>query len=139
LAHASVPASLVAACERAGLPLLVVPAPTPFLTISRRYWSMVAESGQRELAEMLSTHRALVAAAVGGSRVPSVLRRLAIAIDGWAAHLSVDGRLQAVWPPSQRSAARELQSAVHPGRTMGRPPAGRPLLTWAQLVPVTGG
>ena len=119
--HASVPAELVSACERAGLPLLVVPAPTPFLTISRRYWSMIAESGQRELAEMLSTHRALVAAAVGASPVPSVLRRLAVAIDGWAAHLSVDGRLRAVWPPSRRSAARDLQSAVRRLHAVGAP------------------
>lgn len=60
-AHASVPAELATACERAGLPLLVVPAPTPFLKVTRRYWSMIAESGQRELAETLSTHRALLA------------------------------------------------------------------------------
>lgn len=119
--HASVPAELVTACERAGLPLLVVPAPTPFLTITRRYWSMIAESGQRELAEMLSTHRALVAAAVSGSPVPSVLRRLAVAIEGWAAHLSPDGRLRAVWPPSQRSAACELQSAVRRLHAVGAP------------------
>jgi PucR family transcriptional regulator, purine catabolism regulatory protein len=121
--HASVPAELVTCCERAGLPLLVVPAPTPFLTITRRYWSMIAESGQRELAEMLSTHRALVAAAVGRSPVPSVLRRLAVAIEGWAAHLSPDGRLRAVWPPSQRSAARELQSAVRSLHAVGAPTA----------------
>jgi len=119
--HAAVPVELVSSCERAGLPLLVVPAPTPFLTISRRYWSMIAESGQRELVEMLSTHRALVAAAVGASPVPAVLRRLAVAIDGWAAHLSVDGRLRAVWPPSRRSAARDLQSAVRRLHAVGAP------------------
>lgn len=122
-AHASVPDELATACERAGLPLLVVPAPTPFLKVTRRYWAMIAESGQRELAETLSTHRALVAAAVGGSPVPSVLRRLAVAIDGWAAHLSPDGRLRAVWPPSQRSAARELQSAVRRLHAVGAPAA----------------
>lgn len=119
--HAAIPDALVTACERAGLPLLVVPEPTPFLTITRCYWSMIAESGKRELAEMLSTHRSLVAAAVGGSPVPSVLRRLAVAIDGWAAHLSPDGRLRAVWPPSQRSAARELQSTVRGLHAVGAP------------------
>lgn len=119
--HKSVPDGLQAACERAGIPLLVVPEPTPFLAITRRYWSMIAESGQRELSQMLSTHRALVAAAVSGSPVPSVLRRLATAIEGWAAHLSPDGRLLAVWPSSRRADARELQTSVRGLHAVGAP------------------
>jgi purine catabolism regulator len=111
-AHAAVPAALADAAARAGLPLLVVPPPTPFLAISRCYWSMIAESGQRELAEMLSAHRSLVAASLGTAPVPSVLRRLAVAIDGWAAHLTPDGTLRSVWPADRRGAARALQGAV---------------------------
>jgi PucR family transcriptional regulator, purine catabolism regulatory protein len=119
--HAAVPPGLADAASRAGLPLLVVPPPTPFLAISRRYWSMIAESGQRELAEMLSAHRSLVAAALGSSAVPSVLRRLAVAIDGWAAHLAPDGRLRSVWPADRRSAARDLQAAVRRLHAVGAP------------------
>jgi PucR family transcriptional regulator, purine catabolism regulatory protein len=119
--HDRVPGELAAAAERAGLPLLVVPAATPFLTVTRRYWSVIAESGQRELAEMLSTHRALVAAALGDAPVPAVLRRMAIAIDGWAAHLSPDGRLSSVWPASRRGPALELQSAVRRLHAVGAP------------------
>ena len=119
--HAGVPPGLADAAARAGLPLLVVPPPTPFLTISRRYWSMIAESGQRELAEMLSAHRSLVAAALGAAPVPSVLRRLAVAIDGWAAHLAPDGRLRSVWPVGRRSTARELQVAVRRLHAVGAP------------------
>jgi purine catabolism regulator len=119
--HESVPSGLADAAAKAGLPLLVVPPPTPFLAISRCYWSMVAESGQRELAEMLSAHRALIAAALGASPVPSVLRRLAVAIDGWAAYLSADGRLRSAWPASRRAAARELQGAVRRLHAAGSP------------------
>jgi purine catabolism regulator len=120
-AHAAVPAALADAAGRAGLPLLVVPPPTPFLAISRRYWSMIAESGQRELAGMLSAHRSLVAASLGGAPVPSVLRRLAVAIDGWAAHLAPDGLLRSVWPADRRGAARELQAAVYRLHAVGAP------------------
>jgi len=119
--HGSVPVALADAAGRAGLPLLVVPPPTPFLAISRRYWSMIAESGQRELAEMLSAHRSLVAASLSGAPVPSVLRRLAVAIDGWAAHLATDGVLRSVWPADRRGAARELQGAVYRLHAAGAP------------------
>jgi len=119
--HATVPAALADAARRAGLPLLVVPPPTPFLAVSRRYWSMIAESGQRELAEMLSAHRSLVAASLGSAPVPSVLRRLAVAIDGWAAHLATDGTLRSVWPADRRAAARELRGAVFRLHAAGAP------------------
>jgi PucR family transcriptional regulator, purine catabolism regulatory protein len=110
--HPAVPEGLIDAATRAGLPLLVVPAPTPFLTVSRRYWSMLAESGQRELAETLSAHRSLVAASLGTAPVPAVLRRLATATGGWAAYLAADGQPRAVWPADRLAAARELQGAV---------------------------
>jgi purine catabolism regulator len=119
--HPAVPAALTDAAGRAGLPLLVVPPPTPFLAISRRYWLMIAQSGQRELAEMLSAHRSLVAASLGAAPVPSVLRRLAVAIDGWAAHLAPDGTLRSVWPADRRGAARELRGAVYQLHAVGAP------------------
>jgi PucR family transcriptional regulator, purine catabolism regulatory protein len=125
--HSEMPPALVEAASRAGLPLLVVPPQTPFLTISRCYWSMSAQAGQRELTEMLSAHRALVAAALSSPReggpapVPAVLRRLAIAIGGWAAYLSAGGQLRSVWPHEKRGAARDLQAAVRRLRAAGAP------------------
>ena len=119
--HAQVPPALAEAAARAGLPLLVVPPPTPFLAISRHYWSMLARAGQRELAEMLSAHRSLVAASLGAAPVPAVLRRLAIAIDGWAAHLAPDGRPRSVWPAGRRGTARDLQGAVRRLHAVGAP------------------
>ncbi|HEX4831412.1 MAG TPA: PucR family transcriptional regulator ligand-binding domain-containing protein [Trebonia sp.] len=119
--HAAVPPGLPAAAAAAGLPLLVVPAPTPFLAVSRCYWSMIAESGQRELAQTLSAHRSLVAASLGEEPVPAVLRRLAVAIGGWTAHLAPDGRLRSAWPAGRRGTARELQAAVRRLNAVGAP------------------
>lgn len=119
--HAQLPSALAEVASRAGLPLLVVPPATPFLAISRCYWLMLAQAGQRELAEMLSAHRSLFAASLGAAPVPSVLRRLAVAIDGWAAYLAPDGRLRSAWPPERRGAARDLQGAVRRLHAVGAP------------------
>jgi purine catabolism regulator len=119
--HSQLPSALVEVASRAGLPLLVVPPATPFLAISRCYWLMLAQAGQRELAEMLSAHRSLVAASLGSAPVPSVLRRLAVAIDGWAAYLAPDGRLRSAWPAERRGAARDLQGAVRRLHAVGAP------------------
>src|SRR5258708_1661034 len=130
--HSQVPPALVEAAARAGLPLLVVPPQTRSLTISRCYWSMFAQAGQRELTEMLSAPRALVAAALspprdgGPAPVPAVLRRLAIAIGGWAADLSAGGQLRCGWPPEKRSAGRGLPAAPRPLPGAGAPPLPRP-------------
>ena len=110
--HDTVPPALLRAAQRAGLPLLSVPAPTPFLTVSRTYWAMLAESDQRELVATIGAHRALVAAALQEHPLPAVLRRLAVAVGGWTAHLSVDGEVLDVWPPEQQDRARGLQEAI---------------------------
>src|SRR5258707_14907567 len=88
---------------------------------------MCGQAGQGELTEMLSAHRPLVAAALspprdgGPAPVPAVLRRLAIAIGGWAAYLSAGGQLRSVWPHEKRGAARDLQAAVRRLRAAGAP------------------
>lgn len=108
----AVPPVLAHAAEQARLPLFSVPAPTPFLTITRTYWSMLADSGQRELMAALSAHRALIAAAASPRPVAAVLRRLAQAVGGWAARLSVDGEVVAVAPSDRRSTAQELRNLL---------------------------
>ena len=45
--HSQVPPALAQVATRAGLPLLVVPPRTPFLAITRCYWTMLAQAGQR--------------------------------------------------------------------------------------------
>lgn len=100
----AVPEQLVAACRDAGLPLLAVPAPTPFTMISRAYWSALSRATEQELADAVAAHRALVEAAASADPVPAVLRRLAGVLGGWAALLDATGELVDAHP---------IASAVH--------------------------
>jgi PucR family transcriptional regulator, purine catabolism regulatory protein len=104
--HDAVPPTLLRACEAAGLVLFTVPAPTPFLMVARTYWELVAQAGHEELSSALGAHRELVRAAAGSAPVPAVVRTLAAAVEGWAAHLSPDGQVLEVWPRARRASAR---------------------------------
>jgi len=106
--HDAVPDSLVRACEASGLPLLVVPAPTPFLTVSRKYWSLIALAGQEVLSASLGAHQDLVRAAAGPNPVSAVVRTLARAVEGWACRLSPEGEVLEVWPRNRRRSASQL-------------------------------
>jgi hypothetical protein len=66
-----VPEELVEACEAAGLPLLRVPIAYSFAAVTDR--ATRALSGRDDLAGVLARHRALVAAAAGGSGLSDLL------------------------------------------------------------------
>lgn len=117
--HADVPRTLLRACEAADLVLFVVPAPTPFLLIARTYWKLLAQAGHEELSSALGAHRDLVRAAAGPSPVPAVVRTLAAAVEGWAAHLTPDGQVLEVWPRARRASARRAAEEMGRLRTAG--------------------
>ncbi|MCX4728690.1 PucR family transcriptional regulator [Streptomyces sp. NBC_01306] len=117
--HQRVPEALTEACEAVGLPLLVVPGPTPFLVVARTYWSLVAAAGQEQLASALVSHRELVRAAAGPNPVPTVVRTLAGAVAGWAAQLSAQGEVVEVWPRGRRASARKTSAEVARLRVAG--------------------
>ena len=117
--HDAVPRTLVDACEAAGLVLLVVPAPTPFLMVARTYWKLLAQAGHEELSSALGAHRDLVRAAAGPAPVPTVVRTLAAAVEGWAAHLTPAGQVLEVWPKARGSSARQAAEEVRRLRTAG--------------------
>lgn len=100
--HTRVPAALTRACGRVGLPLLVVPAATPFLTVTREFWRQLARVDTQHLTAALGAHHALVRAAAGpaATATADVVRILAEAVHGWAATLSAAGDTDLVWPPS---------------------------------------
>jgi purine catabolism regulator len=110
--HDQVPDTLVRACEATGLPLLVVPAPTPFLTVARKYWSLIALAGQEELSASLGAHQDLVRAAAGPNPVSAVVRTLAVAVEGWASQLSPEGEVLEVWPRTRRRSASQLAAEL---------------------------
>ena len=96
--HQRPPQVLVNACREAGLTLLAVPAPTPFLTISRAFWQAVSRSTERQLNDAVAAHRALVDAAIAPDPAAAILRRLARVLDGWAALLDLRGEVDQIYP-----------------------------------------
>lgn len=115
-----VPVRLATACRDAGLALLVVPSPTPFVTISRAYWTQVARSGELLLTDQLAAQRALVDAAASADPTAAILRTLAEWLRGWAATLTADGEPAQAHPPSalaETAGLRQELRSVRPGGT----------------------
>ncbi len=110
--YAELPTALVAACRTQGLPLLVVPAPTPFLTITAAYWSARSRSTEQPLQDAFATQRALVDAAVSHDPAGEILKRLARTAGGWAARLSATGTVEEIFPAGLVEEAEALQNEV---------------------------
>ncbi|WP_240805944.1 PucR family transcriptional regulator [Streptomyces sp. BPSDS2] len=89
--HETVPAALIEACDRYGLPLLEVPPETPFTTIARAVWRLMAEARHRELRRVTRAQQALATAAARPDPVPAVLHQLAAQLGGRAALLTARG------------------------------------------------
>ncbi|WP_181011189.1 PucR family transcriptional regulator ligand-binding domain-containing protein, partial [Streptomyces sp. SM10] len=70
--HDTVPAALVEACDRHGLPLLEVPPATPFAAVARAVWRLMAEARHRELRRVTRAQQALATAAARPDPVPAV-------------------------------------------------------------------
>ncbi|MER8067110.1 PucR family transcriptional regulator [Streptomyces sp. NPDC094034] len=87
----TVPPALVEACDRHGLPLLEVPPSTPFTTVARGVWRLMAEARHRELRRVTQAQQGLAAAAARQDPVPSVLRQLATRLRGRAVLFAPDG------------------------------------------------
>lgn len=107
-----VPQVLVDACAQQDVPLLVVPVRTPFLTVTKAYWSALARTNERHLTDAIATHRALVDAAASPDPVAAVLKRLAGWLGGWAATLDASGQLDQIHPAGHRREALALESEV---------------------------
>ncbi|MFC8705352.1 PucR family transcriptional regulator ligand-binding domain-containing protein [Streptomyces anulatus] len=90
--HETVPATLIEACDRQGLPLLEVPPETPFTTIARAVWRLMAEARHRELRRVTRAQQALATAAARPDPVPAVLHQLATQLGGRAALLTARGQ-----------------------------------------------
>lgn len=110
--HVTPPAPLVEACHEQALPLLVVPEATPFLTVTRAYWTAVSRSTEQEFRDALAIQKALVDAAVGADPEAGILRTLARSLPGWAARLSATGDVEGVFPPSMTVAAEEARDEI---------------------------
>lgn len=117
--HETVPPALVAACDRHGLPLVEVPAGTPFTAVESAVWQAVTQARHRELTRLSEAQRALAAAAARPEPATAVLRALARHVHGWTALLTGDGAVRsAAGPPppaAVRAAAGRLAQVVGDG------------------------
>ncbi len=91
LSHRSVPRALVTAASTAGLALVEVPVPTPFIAVSRRLADLLRRGENEAEATAARTGRDLAAAAAGPDGARAVLRRTARAVHGAAWLLDAAG------------------------------------------------
>ncbi|MER7172183.1 PucR family transcriptional regulator ligand-binding domain-containing protein, partial [Streptomyces mesophilus] len=82
--HDRVPQPLIEACDRYGLPLLEVAPKTPFTTVARAVWQLMAQARHAELRRVAEAQQALAAAAARSDPVACVLRQLARRLGGYA-------------------------------------------------------
>lgn len=100
---------LLAACERRGLTLLLVPRAVPFMHVSRGYWQLVGKTEQTEIASRVSLQLALATAATRANSTEAILGSLAQGLGGWAAYVPADGSTETVWPAGARELMPQLR------------------------------
>lgn len=110
--HATSPPALVGACRDAGLVLLTVPDPTPFLTVTKAYWSARAKASEQHLHDAVAAHRTLTNAAVAPDPGSEVLRRLTRILGGWVASLTAAGEVDRIHPSGLIDEAEALQAEI---------------------------
>ncbi|MER7013424.1 PucR family transcriptional regulator [Saccharopolyspora sp. NPDC000359] len=112
LSHRAVPAALVEAAERAGLPLLEVPRPTPFIAISKAVSRAVAADEYASLRRTSRAQHELAQAAGTTKGVNALVRKLARLLDAWVLLLDPGGRLLHSAPVAAGSRLGQLASEV---------------------------
>ncbi|MET9394272.1 PucR family transcriptional regulator [Streptomyces sp. NPDC006624] len=121
--HDTVPQALAAACDRHGLPLLEVPPRTTFSGVARAVWQLMAQARLSELRRVTEAQQSLASAASRPDPVPSVLRRLAQRLGGWAALYGPEGTEIAGAGREPEDEARQalarLAEVVRPGEGPG--------------------
>ncbi|WP_434095826.1 PucR family transcriptional regulator ligand-binding domain-containing protein [Streptomyces anulatus] len=122
--HETVPAALIEACDRQGLPLLEVGPETPFTTIARAVWRLMAEARHRELRRVTRAQQALATAAARPDPVPAVLHQLATQLGGRAVLLTARG--QKVHAAGRRPAPEAAGALTRLARVVARERPGSP-------------
>lgn len=91
--HPGIPTDLITACEQVGLPLLRVPAATPFMSMIRYVADVVADERNARQAWLLDAQRAVARAAVRSDGMREILRTLAQRLNTWVALYDATGAL----------------------------------------------
>ncbi|QYC39479.1 Purine catabolism regulatory protein-like family protein [Nonomuraea coxensis DSM 45129] len=94
VSHTEVPAALVEAASRAGLPLLEVPRETPFIAIGKAVSELLAAEQYEEITWAFAAQGRLTRAALRPEGMYAVVDRLAKEVGGWAALLDETGAVR---------------------------------------------
>jgi len=127
VAHAAIPAPLVAACEARGLLLLEVGARTPFMAIIRYVADANAAEQTERLEWSLEAQRAVARAALRPDGLAAVLRELESRMGCWVALLDALGERVAtgVRHPIPASVEAGVAAAARAALARGMPAAVR--------------
>lgn len=93
LSHATTPAALVSAAQEAGLPLLEVPEPTPFIAITQGVSRWLAAADTEAVSRAAAAQRDLTRAALAPDGIAAVVARLARELHARVVVLDSAGRL----------------------------------------------
>lgn len=114
LSCAQVPAELVAAADRIGLPVLEVPRRTPFIALSRAVSRALAADEYAAVTRTFTAQQELARAAVSPDSPARLIRLLARKVDGWVVLL--DGRGEVLALGGDGAAATAPAVAVEAAR-----------------------
>ena len=114
LSHTEVPAVLVSAAEKAGLPLLEVPEATAFIAVTKAVSRLLTAEEYDEAARGFASQRDLIRAALssddGGTA--AVVARLAKHVSGFALVLDAAGHVLHASPASASARTVELEGEI---------------------------
>jgi purine catabolism regulator len=119
LTHDRVPQALVEAAESAGLPLLEVPEPTPFIAVSRVVSRFLAAAEYEAVTRTVENQRDLTTVALGPEGATAVVSRLALALTADVVLLDASGRLMHAAPSTASDLADALAGEVDAMRGRG--------------------
>ncbi|MEU8248697.1 PucR family transcriptional regulator ligand-binding domain-containing protein [Nonomuraea sp. NPDC048916] len=119
LTHEDVPAELVEAASRAGLPLLEVPRETPFIAIGKTVSELLAAEQYDEIARAFAAQGRLTRAALRPEGMHAVVDRLAKEVGGWAALLDEAGEVRHATPGARVAAVAPELSRLRGGHAPG--------------------
>jgi purine catabolism regulator len=109
----------VAAAEQAGLPLLEVPQPVPFVALSKAVSRMLTEEEYAESAASFESQRRLIRAALAEPAAVGVVPVLAKHVGGFALHLDSAGSVVTAYPATAAARAAELVGEIERLRPRG--------------------
>ncbi|WP_455356781.1 PucR family transcriptional regulator [Streptomyces sp. SYSU K217416] len=127
LSHEQVPPALVEAAEEAGLPLLEVPLPTPFVAITKAVMARLAELQYESVVQASRVQPRMTRAALHGG-AQAVVRELAVSTRTSVLLLDDTGAVRAAHPSAaagpEPGILAELRSAEQAATTVSSGPHG---------------